>query len=295
MGIHIDYVANGMGAQSMLLFHYACEGVIPATASFTADTGWEDDCDLNDGTKTTAREFFDKYIRPRAWRDGLAACFVRTLDKYDNDLPAIPDYLDQKLDVGKNRAVPVPMFGSNGGRLKQSCTDKWKVSAMKQQARRMGATTARSAQGIHWGERGRRVKGQYIGKESGFDIYQSTIMVKNEVKPIKWLTHYYPLVDFQMNREDCQIECNRLGIPYLISSECSGCPHADPWRWLRRSPETIEKVARIEDRYNGEFFFTDRRRPLREVIREFKKELAAQGGLFDDIADFGCADGVCGV
>lgn len=292
--MEINYVANGMGGQSMYLLYLASQKKIPATISITADTGWENDCDMMDGTKTTAQEFYDKHIAPLGVQWGIPTFFVRAVTKDGTPRPSIDEYLRIPDKDGNAQARSVPMFGSNGGRMLQSCTDKWKISAMKQQVRRMGATAARSAQGIHFGERGRRVKGEYLGAEGGFSIYRPTTMVNGEPKAIKWLSHYYPLVDLQMNREDVRREMDGLGLPYLISSECAGCPHADPWRWLRRKPETIEAVAQIEDTYRGEMFFTPQRRPLREVIEDMKMMRDSQGVLFD-VADFGCTDGVCGV
>lgn len=291
--MHIDYVANGMGSQSMYLLYLAAQKRIPATVSLTADTGWETDCDLNDGTKTTAVEFFNKHIKPYADRHNIDAYFVQAKDKAGVPLPALPDFLAEKAARGK--AGSVPLFGSRGGRLMQSCTEKWKIRGMKQHIRSMGATSGRSAQGIHWGERARRVKGVFIGEENGFSIYRSSYTTgKGEVVETKWLTHYYPLVDLQMTREDTRRELERLGIPYLISSECAGCPHADPWRWLRRTTETIDKLAILEASFNGEYFFTQECRPLKDVIAGYRKRRDDQGGLFDT-ADFGCTDGVCGV
>lgn len=281
----------------MYLLYLASQQKIPATVSITADTGWENDCDMMDGTKTTAEEFYQKHVEPFGKKWGIHTSFVRTTIKDGSNLPSIADYLIEKNALGKDKAMPVPMFGSNGGRMKQTCTDKWKISAMKQECRRLGAMTARSAQGIHFGERARRVKGKYIGNEDGWSIYQTEKYNKHTdtYTTIKWLSHYYPLVDLQMDREGVRREMDKLGLPYLISSECCGCPHADPWRWLRRTPETIESVAQIEDMYKGQMFFTDQRRPLRDVITDLRLNKNAQASLFGDTADFGCTDGVCGV
>lgn len=279
--MHIDYVANGMGAQSMYLLYLASQKRIPATVSLTADTGWENDCDLNDGTKTTAREFFDNHIKPFADKWGVDAYFVRAVNGKGEPRPSIYDYL-----VDRDTPASIPLYGSNKGQMMQSCTDRWKIQAMKQQCRRMGAITARSAQGIHWGERARRVKGQFIESVDGFDIYRH--------EGVRWHTHYYPLVDLQLDRAAVKREMDGLGLPYLISSECAGCPHADAWRWLRRTPETIEMVAQIEDKFDG-FYFTDQRRPLRDVIADWREMERSQGNLFDQ-ADFGCkSEGVCGI
>ncbi len=294
--MNINYVANGLGGQSMYLLYLASQKKIPATLALTADTGWENDCDMMDGTKTTACDFYHQYVKPFGVKWNIDTAFVRTLDKDKQEQLPIPLYLKNKVAAGHRKSMPVPMFGSDGGRLKQSCTDKWKISAMKQECRRRGAVTARSAQGIHYGERARRVKGKWITKEDGFDIYQTTKFDKEKGVdiPVKWLSHYYPLVDMQMNREEIRGELDRLGLPYLISSECAGCPHADPWRWLRRTDETIEDVAQIEDMYNGEFFFTDRRIPLRQAIAEMKDKAERQGNLFNE-SNFDCTGGWCGI
>lgn len=277
---HINYVANGMGSQSMYLLYLASQQRIKATVSITADTGWETDCDLMTGEKTTAADFFKKYIQPFGKKHGIPAFFVRTVDRNKKPIPSLQDYLEAKKTVGG-----IPAFGSNGGRNRQTCTDKWKIRAMRQQLRRLGARTARSAQGILYEERPRRVKGSYVGNLDGFDTYRMELQRHS---------HYYPLVDMQMTRKDVRAEMDRLGLPYLISSECNGCPHADKWRWLRRSPETIEKTSVLESSWNGEYFLTDKRRPLKDVIAEFKQTDIDQGNLFQDDTGFDCTGGYCG-
>lgn len=283
--MHLEYVANGMGSQSMYLMYLASQKRIPATVSITADTGWENDCDLYDGTKTTAREFYDRHIERLGEEWKIPTYFVRAVDRKKVPIVSIPERMRQ---IGKPTNIPV--YGSRGGQQNQACTQKWKLAAMDQQCRRLGATHARAAQGILYSERARRVKGVWIGNINGFDTYQTTVTRKKVTKTIKWRSHYYPLVDMRMNREDVRAECDRLGIPYLLSSECEGCPHADVERWLRRAPETIEKLANLESTWEGEYFFTKECRPLKEVIEDFKRIGAGQGELF---AGGDCTDGVC--
>jgi len=126
--MNINYVANGLGGQSMYLLYLASQKKIPATVAITADTGWENDCDMMDGTKTTAEEFYRNHVAPFGKKWGIHTSFVRTKIKDGSDLPSISDYLIEKNALGKDKAMPVPMFGSNGGRMKQTCTDKWKIS-----------------------------------------------------------------------------------------------------------------------------------------------------------------------
>lgn len=268
---------------------------IPATVSITADTGAEEDCLWSTGERTTARAYFDQVVTPLARELGIDARFVRARSKDKPPLPSIVEYMKGRLLLN-NPAPPIPMFGSRGGRLLQSCTDKWKIAAIKQEARRMGATHLRSAQGIHYGEAARRVKGLYVGKLDGFDSYQSTTKNKTTgaITVIKWMSHYYPLVDLKMDREAVSKALRALNIPYLVSSECDMCPHKDLARWERTSPEKIEEIAELEAQYKGEYFFTDLRKPLKQAIAIWRAEQDANPLLFTE-PDFGCGNSYCGV
>lgn len=58
--MHLEAIANGLGAQSMYLVVLAGRREIPATVSITADTGWEKDRLWHNGEWSTPQEFFDK-------------------------------------------------------------------------------------------------------------------------------------------------------------------------------------------------------------------------------------------
>lgn len=297
---HINSLSNGLGAQSMVLFMMACRREIPATVSITACTGWERDRLWSNGRRSTLREYFDEVVSPIAKEWSFQALFVRSVDKDKKPLMDLVDHLRWCAKSGKFNNIKIPMFGSKGGRLSQPCTGKWKVRAINQTLRTLGAKTACTAQGIHIGEASRRVKGTYLRNEGDWSIYQTTerrsaIVNGKKTKveyPIKWLTHYYPLVDLGHNREICNLKIRGEGIPYLISSECDGCPHKDLPRWERTSPEVLTELAQLESQFNGEFFFTPERVPLLqaiEIMREKEKNKPSQE------PDFGCQNAICGV
>ncbi len=284
----IDSISNGLGGQSMLLLKLACDGVLPARISITADTGSEEDNILCDGTRISAGDFFRRHLQPMAAAGGVEAFFVRAKYKDGSPLPA----LHVQMEAGGMKQQNVPLFGSNMGRLRQTCTDKWKMRAIRQELRRLGAKQSRSAVGIHRDEYMRRKSGVPIGKfqhqDRQWNLYQ-TVDGRKEPKPIKWMRHYYPLVDLGMGRDDCRDALNKSGIPYLLSSECDHCPHKDDSRWLASSDETIERVAKLEEIYGGEFFFTDRRVPLRLAVEEMRKNPKPDSSIF------GCKNGLCGI
>jgi len=305
--MHLESLSNGLGGQSMVLFDMACKRLIPATVSLTADTGWEFDRTWSNGRRASSKTYFDEIVVPLGQKYGFDCRFVQAVDKDKNPLPGLLEYTWQVANSGNFKGLNIPMFGSKGGRVTQRCTDKMKIRACRQEARRMGATTNCNAQGIHLGEADRRMSGRFLRMEGKWSIYQTQIAVteKKEVDgkiiktktfaDIKWITHYYPLVDLQMNRNACQRYLVDLKIPYLLSSECDGCPHKDLARWERTSPEVLSELVRLEAKFNGEFFFTDRRIPLLEAIEAMQKLRASDPEKYAAEADFGCQNAICGV
>lgn len=282
---HIEYLSNGMGSQSMLLLYLAATEQIPATVSITADTGGEDDCLLSDGTRCTAREFFENHILPYAHAHGIEAYFPRVCDKNGEEYPPLQDKVDF---TSTGKVTMLPVYGSRGGQNKQSCTQRYKTRACSQQLRRLGATSARGAIGIHVGEAWRRVKGECIESPDTFTTYR--------YPDTKWLSHYYPLVDLKIQREQAKAFLDREGIVYVQHSQCSFCPHQDWTRWSERSAAAIQQAIELEATFQGKFFLTDRRKPLQIALAEMRHKAqvaATQGKMFDD-ADFGCDD-VCGI
>lgn len=275
---HINSISCGQGAPSLFLIAMAGEGMFSADVVIVADTGWENDMLRNDGRRTTAREFFEEVTRPLANSYGIGAAFVRALDGDGNEQAAIQN--DQRISGGKIE-IDIPLYGSRGGQLRQSCTSKWKVSAIRQELRRRGATTATTALGIHRRE-------------------------PHRIKPsdVAWQKSCWPLCDIRQNEEfsitsmgigrtwdraSVFTEMERRKIPYLLSSECDGCPHKDKdfARWQRTAPDTIEQLAAFEETFNGEFFLTSYRRPLKEALKLMADDNASR--MYFD----GCDSGYC--
>lgn len=294
---HLQSVSNGLGAPSILLVIMAIRGEIPATVCITADTGWENDRLWNTGRRSTAREYYDEVVVPLCAGSKVTPYFVRKVDENKNPMPSLRDLLVMGA-LSNGKPFGVPMFGSRGGRAMQSCTDKMKIGALRQQARRLDASTNCNAQGIHASEADRRVKGRFLRMDGEWSIYQTTVIVKDPEtgakthKDIKWQTHYYPFVDRRMKREDIYRAVEKEGVPYIISSECDLCPHKDLARWERSSPQTIEDGAAIEKLFDGQYFFTPERIPLKEAITLMQSKKKKQ--LESDI-DFGCGNAECGV
>jgi hypothetical protein len=290
--MHIDYIANGLGAQSMLLVLMACRGEIKATESITANTGWEKDRLWSNGRRASAMDYWSDVVAPLCNSNRIVPSFIRTRDEEGKEFVDLIEHLRQ---CARDGIVPnIPLFGSDGGRLRQVCTDKWKIRAIRQYLRSLGATTARGAQGIHYGEADRRVRGRFICTEGEWSIYRTTVKRDGVDVEIQWLSHYYPLVDRKVRREHAVRQLNDAGVPYLISSECDGCPHQDLPRWERHLPSVLNDLAETEKLFKGEFFFTDKRIPLIEALDQMRRQKSENPDLFAE-ADFGCQNDHCGV
>lgn len=295
----------------MLMFWYACQRLIPGEVSITADTGSENDRRLSTGEVITAEDFFNQFVVPMSKQHGIPAYFVRAKNKAKQPRMELWEYVKHNVAIGKKN-LQIPVFGSNGGRLVQTCTDNWKIGAIKQCGRSLGAKTMHCSQGLHKDELIRRMKGRWLRTErhSGFDynIFQ-TISRSPKGKPpieIKWLTHSYPLADRGLSRAAINEQLDALGIRYLKTSECDMCPHKDWTRWALTSPEVIDEIEEVETALDGKFFFTDLRIPIKRALPIMQQKYEAkvaqrlrdgvQANIFGDLQpDFGCKNDTCGM
>ena len=257
--MHINSIACGQGAPSIWLIIEAGRGLFPADLVQVYDTGNENDMLWSTGQHTTAGEFFEQVTKPLAEEFGVEAVFVRANDGNGNPRP--PLHLDQRNN-GKVE-IDLPMFGSNGGRLMQSCTDKWKKQAGRQELRRRGATSATTYLGLTMDEV-HRIK-------------------QNDVR---WEHLEWPLITMKkMYRAEIEREINKMNIPYIIRSQCDFCPHKNLFRWRNSSPGTIAAAAKFEAEVGkGEFFLTDLRIPLIDALRNLED---GQSMSFFDTCDSG--------
>lgn len=256
---HINSISCGQGAPSVYLLLMAHQGIFPADVVIVADTGGENDMLWSTGERTTAREFFERVTKPLAEEFGFDVAFVRANDGNGQPLPDIMS-VQRIADDGKFE-IDLPLFGSQGGRLQQSCTSKWKKAAVRQELRRRGATTATTNLGLTMDELHR--------------------MKSNDVK---WERLHWPML---LNEKTYRVECEQklaaAGIPWIVRSQCDFCPHKNAFRWGMSSPKTLNEAAEFEASFNGEFFLSSKRIPLKMVL-----DAPVTGDLFE-----GCDQGYC--
>jgi hypothetical protein len=261
--MHINSISCGQGAPSLFLLVLAGEGYFPADVVIVADTGWETDMLWSNGQRSDAKDFFFQVTKPLAESYGLSAAFVRSSRRNGTPYPPIPEMqLPGKEDI--------PFFGSKGGRLHQSCTSKWKIQAIRQELRRRGATTATS----------------YLGL---------TLDEVHRLKPndVEWEDLAWPLVGYptrdnwirRYRRADANEALAKRNIPYIVYSQCDGCPHKDYARWMNNRPETVAELAVFEAQWQGQQYLTNRRKPLPEALMDMMNGNSSNGQL--DLCDNG--------
>ncbi len=265
---HIDSISCGQGAPSLFLIWLAGQRLFPCDIVIVADTGNENDMLWSNGRRSGARTFFDEVTKPLAEEFGIDAAFVRTVDKKKKPLPDL--HLDQRYEDGK-KEIDLPLFGSKGGRLMQSCTDKWKKRAIRQELRRHGARKATVRLGITMDEVGRMKQ----SKEKWETLTWPLTLTVREGGKRGWY------------RSEIQDEMKRAGIPYIIRSQCDFCPHKNLFRWRMSSPETIQAAAEFERKLGkGDFFLTPHRMPLLNAIDLMESKQSLE--IFDS-----CDSGYC--
>jgi len=100
-----------------------------------------------------------------------------------------------------------------------------------------------------------------------------TLEEVHRMKPsdVQWNDNAYPLVmndeNMRFHRASCIKHLEDRNIPYLVTTECDGCPHKDPARWRRTSKDTLKEVAEWEEQFGGEYFLTRSCIPLLEAVQ----------------------------
>jgi len=157
--------------------------------------------------------------------------------------------------VFHNKWMPSRMF--------RVCTDKWKIQPLKKYKKSLGDNVV-TILGIATEERQR-------AKELGSE---HTI---------------YPLIDHNIDRDDCITLIDNAGLPMARKSGCWFCPFTRQEGWIdlyRNFPDLFKKVEEIEgfsvDRHTRLYFVGNK--PIRENIEHWiaiKKDECKQGDLFD--------------
>lgn len=234
--------------------------------SITADMQEaEDDRLWSTGRRSGTKEYFDEIVKPYGKQHGVEAVLIRKRNKQGEEIPSLLSQVEKGVMEG------IPTYGSRGGQNIRSCTEKYKISAVRQELRRRGALTADSALSLTYDELDR-------------------------VKPskVKWNPIWYPLIELKLTRHDVKAILDQRQFPYLASTECFFCPLQNYWRWGKLTEATIARAEAIENGFDGQYL-TDERVPLRQALEIKKLKYERKVGDSSQLELFTCdTAGYCG-
>lgn len=267
-GSELRSVNFGGGQQSMAQLVLAKRGLIDFRTFMFAHVGADSE---NPGTLT----YFEEYGKPYAYEHGLEMVELRRVMVRTGETRTLYDEITRPGSL----AQKIPVKLSNGNPGSRACTHDYKIEPIGRELKRRGATPenkATVAMGISLDEIHRA-----NGKKS--QPYEQIV---------------YPLLELGLRRSDCVRIIRDEGLPVPPPSSCWFCPNHSPEAWhnLRRGrPDLFERSCRMEELMNQRLtsrgkppvYFTNSRRPLREVIRDGVDLLP----MFDDDTD--CDSGMC--
>lgn len=271
----------GAGVQSTTMLLMACHGEIkPKPDLFIfSDTGWE--------PKTVYKHF--EWLKKEVAKFGVEIMTVNNGDiRKDimnsindskrfaslpfftlSDVPIYENEEQEEQDENQYEMFDDMDFETVGkkivgykkqkGMVRRQCTNEYKIMPIKKGVRNWLGYF-----------KGQRVKEKvFMWKGISTDEIQRMDMSRD-----KWIEYRYPLIELDMNRENCLQWMELKGYPRPPKSSCIGCPFHNDAMWLdmkKNDPESwqdaveIDKVIKKLPRFKGKAFLHRSCKPLHEV------------------------------
>jgi len=262
-------ISLGAGVQSSTMALMAAKGEIkpmPDCAIF-ADTGWE---------PKRVYEWLD-------WLEGQLPFPVHRVSKGN-----IRD--DLAASLGSKRFASIPFFTESkngGGLMRRQCTNEYKVQPIIQKTRELLGLKHRQ-----------RAKGKVaVNMWIGISLDEIIRMKDNRET---WITNRWPLIEQNMNRNDCLKWMEKNGYPRPEKSSCVGCPYHDDKTWremkLNRPDEWVDAVE-IDDMIRGGVRGTKEKLYLHRSLQPLKEiDFRSLEDMGQQVLEFGDeCEGMCGV
>jgi len=201
-------------------------------------------------------------------------------EKYDFDIIVVTegnlmkdfeDYIDGK----RTRASSLPLFCEDTkAPIMRQCTGDYKIKPMRRYLQKI---------------RDGRIVRQWIG----ISVDEAERM---KTPDVKYVEHYYPLVEERINISDIKQWFKENNIPEPMKSSCLVCPfHSKQyWQNFRKNyPDEFEQACVFDDKIRqlpnmkSRTFLSRECKPLREINFDF------QPSLFPELIEE--CDGLCGL
>jgi hypothetical protein len=178
------------------------------------------------------------------------------------------------------RSVRIPAYMAGGAPGRRSCTGDFKILPILRWLKAHGATKAVPMP---------------LGLGISTDEFQRAKSPTDPRSPEQ--LREYPLIELNMNRNDCLWVVSDAGLPQPPKSSCWFCPFHTRRTWQdmkRTTPELFQQAVELEQALNlkrdnigrDHVFLHTSKRPLDKAVGD--------QGHFDDLMD-ACEEGYCGV
>lgn len=198
----------GAGVQSSAIAMMVEHGDLPPIdAAIFADTGWEPQAVYDQ------LDWLEEQVSFPIYR--VSAGNIRE------------DLIDGCSGVGRRYAA-VPFFMSSGGLGQRQCTQEYKIAPVQKKIKEL--------LGYEPKQRVRELVDLWIG----ISLDESLRMKPSR---IRWIRHYYPLVEQRLTRQDCHQWFKRHGYPEPVKSSCIGCPFHNNQMWQAMKENNPDEFA----------------------------------------------------
>ena len=175
-------------------------------------------------------------------------------------------------DYTNARFATMPFFLSDGGMLRRQCTSTYKLEPLRRKAKELGG-------GRLW-----------IG--ISLDEIQ-----RAKPSQVKYLTHWFPLVELDMRRDGCKEWLRKHGYSIPPRSACIGCPFRSRREWASLTENEYQDAIAYDElirhlpRVNKDCYLHASRSPLALIAR---KDVSTDQGYQLNFWDNEC-EGMCGL
>ena len=191
--------------------------------------------------KSATLKYVNEVTIPRMEKAGVKLIMLDTLKYTNNDLT------DGKGHIN----IPAFKLREDGiiSKLHTHCNNTWKVRVTRKWAREQGINNFENWLGISTDEKQRA-----------------------RTSTLKWIKYTYPLIDLDMNREECIFEIARAGWAMPPRTSCIFCPQQTDKAWeetYKHYPDDWAKALEAEGiiRAEAENVFLHRKcAPLKEIF-----------------------------
>jgi len=220
----LQVLSFGAGVQSTSMFLMSVNGFLKKVDHVIfADTGFEPDY-VYKQVERCEKIAKDNDI-------GFHTVRADFKDSYEN----IYTHTIEATKGNTSRYSGFPMYMKKGF-IRRQCTNDFKIQPIRKKIRELLGLK----------------KGQRAGKEILVDQWIGISMdeiQRTRINRDVWINNYYPLIEKNLNRNDCLnwIKKNKLPIPK--KSACINCPYHDNKTWLdmkKNRPEDFAKAVEID-------------------------------------------------